>query len=191
LGRRCGDLSTAIDEGDYHEAKNQLDGLVTDLRRIMNNLSPQDLKTDGLLKTISNRLDSLKTRVLQKTSEFEARFECAPEVTDETIEQLLTQKSHIDQLYRIVLEAMTNSAKHAKGHIISVQIRKLEDGAVEINICDDGCGNGGPFSSGNGIPTMFARAEAIGVTVNFERAYECRGTKVAIRLDVEGGKAIP
>jgi signal transduction histidine kinase len=118
LGRRCGDLSTAIDEEDYQEAKKQLDGLVSDLRRIMNNLSPQDLKTDGLLKTISNRLDSLKARVLQRTSEFDARFECAHEVTDGTIEQLLTEKSHIDQLYRIVLEAITNSAKHAKGHII-------------------------------------------------------------------------
>jgi signal transduction histidine kinase len=191
LGRRCGDLSTAIDEADYHEAKNQLDGLVTDLRRIMNNLSPQDLKTDGLLKTISNRLDSLKARVLQRTSEFEARFECAPEVTDEIIKQLLTQESHIDQLYRIVLEAMTNSDKHAKGHIISVQIRKLEDGAVEINVCDDGCGNGGPFSSGNGIPTMKARAEAIGVNIKFERAFECGGTKIVIRLDAEGGNPIP
>jgi signal transduction histidine kinase len=157
----------------------------------MNNLSPQDLKTDGLLKTISNRLDSLKARVLQRTPEFEARFECAPEVTDETIEHLLTQKSHIDQLYRIVLEAMTNSAKHAKGHIIFVQIRKPEDSAVEINVCDDGCGNGGPFSWGNGIPTMFARAEAIGVTINFERTSECGGTKMVIRLDAEGGAPIP
>jgi hypothetical protein len=62
---------------------------------------------------------------------------------------------------------------------------------VEINICDDGCGNGGPFSWGNGIPTMLARAEAIGVAVNFKRTYECGGTKVMIRLDVEGGKTIP
>ncbi len=191
LGRRCGDLSTAIDEEDYHEVKKQLDGLVSDLRRIMNNLSPEDLKTDGLLKTISNRLDSLKARVLQRNPEFEARFECAPGVTDETIEQLLTEKSHIDQIYRIVLEAMTNSAKHAKGHFISVQVGKLEDGAVEINICDDGCGNGGPFFWGNGIPTMFARAKAIGVTVNFGPTSECGGTRVVIRLDAEDGKAVP
>jgi signal transduction histidine kinase len=191
LGRRCGDLSTAIDEEEYQEAKKQLDGLVTDLRRIMNNLSPQDLETDGFLKTIRNRLDSQKTRVLQRTSEFETSFECAPEITDETIETLLTEKTHIVQLYRIILEAITNSIKHAKGHNISVHIEKLEDGAVEINICDDGCGNGGPFSWGNGIPTMLARADAIGVTVNFERTYECGGTKVVIRLDVEGGKAIP
>jgi signal transduction histidine kinase len=191
LGRRCGDLSTAIDEEDYHEAKKQLDGLVSDLRRIMNNLSPEDLKTDGLLKTISNRLDSLKARVLQRNPKFEARFECAPEVTDETIEQLLTEKSHIDQIYRIVLEAMTNSAKHAKGHIISVQVAKLADGAVEISICDDGCGNGGPFFWGNGIPTMFARAKAIGVAVDFKPTSECGGTRVVIRLDAEDGKAVP
>src|SRR5439155_8217298 len=60
LNTLCGYLATAIDEENYSEAKTNLDALVADLRRIMNNLYPKDLETEGLLWTIQKRLDDAR-----------------------------------------------------------------------------------------------------------------------------------
>ncbi len=63
LNTLTGYLATAIDEHDHLESKKRLDDLVNELRRIMNNLYPRDLETEGFLQTIRNRLRDTKAQM--------------------------------------------------------------------------------------------------------------------------------
>jgi len=182
LNTLCGYLATAIDEENYSAAKKNLDALVADLRRIMNNLYPKDLETEGLLWTIQKRLDDARAAMLHYGRDCVVTFECPPAITNETIRQTLRDESHLILLYRIVLEAIINARKHSKGTSIGVKIGLPKPGVVEISINDDGIGDGGPFAERVGMALMAQRAEEIGADLEYGAAYPDGGTVVVIRL---------
>ena len=182
LNTLCGYLATAIDEQHYAEAKKHLDALVADLRRIMNNLYPKDLETEGLLWTIHKRLDDAKDEMLHRGRECTVTFDCPPSITNETIVQSLRDKSHLILLYRIVLEAIINARKHSRATSIGVEIRSTRRGVVVIGVRDNGIGNGGPFAENVGLALMFQRAEEIGADLEYRAASPHGGTAVLIRL---------
>jgi signal transduction histidine kinase len=75
--------------------------------------------------------------------------------------------------YRIVQEALTNSARHATGAAVTVRVRAAAD-EVTVEVTDDGAGRppgrgGTPGSragaAGNGITGMAERAAALGGTL--------------------------
>ena len=75
--------------------------------------------------------------------------------------------------YRIVQEALTNSARHASGAAVTVRVRSAEEELI-VEVTDDGAGQpagrgAGPVSwsggSGNGIVGMAERAAALGGTL--------------------------
>ena len=182
LNTLCGYLATAIDERDYSEAKKYLDALVADLRRIMNNLYPKDLETEGLLWTIRKRLDDAKEDMQRRTRECTVAFDCPTTITNETIMESLRDKSHFVLLYRIVLEAIINARNHSHGTSIGVRLRSPTPGVVEISVRDNGIGNGGPFVENVGMALMVQRAEEIGADLEYRAASPHRGTEVLIRL---------
>ncbi len=182
LNTLCAYLATAIDEENYSEAKKNLDALVADLRRIMNNLYPKDLETEGLLWTIQKRLDDARDEMRHHGQECTVTFDCPPTITNETIMQSLRDESHLVLLYRIALEAIINARKHSKGTSIGVKIRSPKPEVVEISIHDDGIGDGGPFAENVGIALMSQRAEEIGAELEYTAAYPRGGTVVFIRL---------
>ena len=182
LNTLCGYLATAIDEENYSAAKKNLDALVADLRRIMNNLYPKDLETEGLLWTIQKRLDDVREAMRHHGRECLVAFDCPPTITDETIMKSLRDESHLILLYRIVLEAIINARKHSKGTSIGATIRSPAPGVVEISIRDDGTGDGGPFAGNVGMALMSQRAEEIGADLEYRAAYPEGGTVVLIRL---------
>jgi signal transduction histidine kinase len=64
--------------------------------------------------------------------------------------------------YRIVQEALTNVARHA-GPDASARVRLARrDGAVEVEVRDDGRGARGPVRAGGGLTGMRERAAALG-----------------------------
>jgi len=182
LNTLCAYLATAIDEENYSEAKKNLDALVADLRRIMNNLYPKDLETEGLLWTIQKRLDDARDEMLHHGRECTVTFDCPATITDETIMQSLRDESHLILLYRVALEAIINARKHSKGTSIGVKIRSPKPDVVEISIHDDGIGDGGPFAANVGIALMSQRAGEIGAELEYTAAYPQGGTVVLIRL---------
>src|ERR1043166_273863 len=181
LNTLCAYLATAIDEENYAEAKKNLDALVADLRRIMNNLYPKDLETEGFLWTIQKRLDDARDEMLHHGRECTVAFDCPPTITNETILQSLGDESHLLLLYRIVLEAVINARKHSKGTSIGVKIHSPKPGVVEISVHDNGIGDGGPFAENVGIALMSQRAQEIGAELEYTAAYPEGGTVVLIR----------
>jgi signal transduction histidine kinase len=70
--------------------------------------------------------------------------------------------------YRIVQEALTNTLRHARATKASVTIRTA-DGALELDVSDDGIGAGAPgpsTGSRRGLVGMRERAELLGGTVD-------------------------
>jgi signal transduction histidine kinase len=63
--------------------------------------------------------------------------------------------------YRIVQEALTNAVKHAQADHAEVVVR-YANGAVELIVSDDGCGNGDGGGSGHGLVGMRERVSAYG-----------------------------
>jgi signal transduction histidine kinase len=181
-------LATAIDEEDYRDAKFRLANLVAELRRVMNNLYPRDLETEGFLQTIRNRLRDTKAQLERRRSGCEVELDCPPEITDSTVAEFLADRSHLVLLYRIILEGIINARKHSGGSSVRVCVREPDQGVLEITVCDNGSGHGGPFGQNAGIALMRHRAEEIGAEIAY-RAAPDGGTMVVVRVmrpDVAG-----
>jgi len=181
LNTLTGYLATAIDEQDYAEAGSWLGALTQELRRIMNNLYPRDLETEGFFQTVRNRLRYAKGHLERRGQRCEVALDCPADITDATIEACVGDQSHLVLLYRIVLEAISNARKHSGGTLIEVSVRALAGGAVEIRISDDGPGGGGPFGENAGMALMRRRAEEIGAAIEYRQTVG-GGTTVVVRL---------
>ena len=99
--------------------------------------------------------------------------------------------------YRIIQEALTNSARHSGGAHATVRLRH-DDDALLIEVDDDGrpddraahqgAASGGSGGSGNGIAGMTERAAALGGTVD-ARPRPQGGFTVRARLPVRRSEA--
>ena len=181
LNTLTGYLATAIDEGNYAESRSWLEALIQELRRIMNNLYPRDLETEGFLQTIRNRLSYAKAHLERRGRPCEVRLDCPPELTDALLEAGAGGPSHVVLLYRIVLEGISNARKHAGGTAIGVSVRGAPGRGIHIRISDNGPNGGGPFTENAGMALMRRRAEEIGAAIDYEPT-PGGGTTVVIRL---------
>jgi signal transduction histidine kinase len=82
--------------------------------------------------------------------------------------------------YRIVQEALTNVLRHARATMARVSVVR-EDGALRVEVVDDGVGTGGPGGSGNGLQGMRERAAALSGTLE-SGPVDPRGWRVLARL---------
>jgi PAS domain S-box-containing protein len=95
-------------------------------------------------------------------------------------------------LYRLLQEALTNVAKHADAHHVSVQVAR-DDGTVELRVQDDGIGfaaaAGRPASprghGGLGLQGMRERAALLGGAVEVQ-SQPGEGTTITARFPVDG-----
>jgi signal transduction histidine kinase len=84
--------------------------------------------------------------------------------------------------YRIALEAMTNVKRHANAQQASVRISV--DGALHVEITDDGSGLPDAYRAGVGITSMRERATELGGCCAIEPANP-HGTVVLATLPLE------
>jgi signal transduction histidine kinase len=82
--------------------------------------------------------------------------------------------------YRIVQEALTNVLRHARASVARVSVTR-EDGALRVEVLDDGVGGGGAGGSGNGVRGMRERAAALSGTLE-SGPVDPRGWRVLARL---------
>ncbi len=84
---------------------------------------------------------------------------------------------------RIAVEAMTNVSRHANAHHATVRLRL--NGALELDVTDDGRGIPTAVSPGVGLRSMHERADELGGSCRIE-SKPGSGTRILVRLPVLG-----
>lgn len=139
-----------------------------EMRLLVYELNPQDLLVDGLISTITHRLEAVEKRT---------GMEVSLSVEGEINLDLETEL----ELYRLIQEALNNTLKHAKASSVKLKIQSQPE-ITYIDIEDDGCGfdlQEGSQSGGMGLSTMRERAAALGGELIISSRPE-RGTRVRI-----------
>jgi len=100
---------------------------ITSLRRIAGNLRPRALDEGGLYFA----LESLR-------HDFAARNGIACSLDANEVD-LTLDDAYSTAIFRIVQEALTNIARHARAHAVTLSLYR-QDGSLHVNIHDDGRG---------------------------------------------------
>lgn len=161
---------------DWHKAKNpqeEIDKIIEDIRKICRNLHPIMLQSIGLKLSI----ETLCEQFSDMESLFVAHQIDYPKNLLSPIEEL--------QVFRIVQEALSNSAKYAQANAAKVSI-KVEDHELFVEIRDNGIGfdvkkkleNGAAF----GLYSMLERARHIHASTDISSSN--KGTIVEIKISI-------
>lgn len=123
---------------------------IADVRALVDDLRPAALDQVGLVEALRQRIDQLTIRGngLRITLDAQDPLPPLPAATEVA-------------LYRIATEALTNVVRHAAAS--SATIRLACDATVELDIVDDGPGDG-PWHPGVGMRAICERAAELGGT---------------------------
>lgn len=141
-----------------------------DMRRLLFELRPPVLETEGLAGALESRLASVEARAgLSVVSDIDHTVQVPPDVEE--------------AFFYIAQEALNNAGKHAGAGTVSVSLRQ-EDGRVMLVVADDGggfdqesAGDGG----GWGVGSMRERASAVGARLTLQST-PGEGTAVSVEV---------
>jgi signal transduction histidine kinase len=153
------------------------DEAVAAMRRLATNLRPGILDDLGLVEAIRWQCEDFQRRY-----GIEARFDAGAEMPEAAPEAALA-------LFRVLQEALTNVAKHARAASVLVRLQ-VRDGHLELEVRDDGCGFDADHAAegpGLGIVGMRERIRMIGgeLTIGAAESTTGRGTAVLARLPID------
>ncbi|QIN83269.1 sensor histidine kinase [Rubrobacter tropicus] len=155
------------------DLKSDAQNAVTDIRRLVYGLRPpalDDLGLLGALRETAAQYDAKGLRVAVEAPERLPSLSAAVEVA----------------AYRIAQEALTNVARHAGARSSTVSLALDGDGALRVEVSDDGVGMPDPHAgpsghAGVGLTSMRERATELGGSLDVEELPE-GGTRVRARL---------
>ncbi len=149
------------------EVKTQLQATIADIRRLVYDLRPPALDELGLVSALQEQ--AMQYRQLNGV-----------QVVIEAPPQLPTLPAAVEvAAYRIVLEALTNVARHAQARTCCVRIALTE--VLTIEVIDDGQGLPSQPQVGVGLASMRERAAELGGTCVITTG-ATGGTHVLVRL---------
>jgi len=125
-----GDQSAVQDSGELEAMTSDL---IVSLRRTLSYLRPSEIDDLGLIQSLSDLVEK-HNLLAQGATHF--TLEARGDLADLSAEA----SAHV---YRIVQEALTNAARHARAQNVQVKLSKYsEKGAdkIELAVSDDGCG---------------------------------------------------
>jgi signal transduction histidine kinase len=129
-----------------------LEGQITELSRLINDLRPASLERLGLPAALE---------ALAEESSNRGDFEVATEIVFDA--DLTSDEER--GVYRLVQEALNNVVKHAAAAHVAVRVGTA-DGAVEIEVIDDGSGFDLSQGPGRGLLGMRERVEMLGGSID-------------------------
>ncbi len=110
------DVLNTKEKAIYKSIKETMNNAYYDVRNISQNLMPKDLEQHGLVKALSNFIDSLNThqKIAFRISTTKDRFPASPQIEFE--------------IYNIVKELITNTLKHSTASEASLFFTQTKDG---------------------------------------------------------------
>lgn len=174
---------TAGRDAMVHESAQAIDQVAEQVygvvRRMMRRLRPASLDELGLMEALQE--------TVQEWAERHPEIRCRLDADGELGE---VPKAVGTTVYRVVQEALTNVAKHARAGEVNIRLNRGEsalDGSPElrVEVADDGRGMDPEQTSGGfGMLGMRERAHAIGGEVDID-ARAGQGTTLRVRLPLE------
>jgi signal transduction histidine kinase len=159
------------DAGLVAELKSQTQEAITGMRALIDGLRPSPLDDVGLLDAIRLHADRLSEPVTGRPLD----------VTLEAPDALPDLPAAVEvAAYRIVLEALTNVARHARASRCTVRIDLADD--LRLEVVDDGVGLPAAYTAGVGLRSMRERASELGGGTVVRRLEQ--GTSVSVSLPV-------
>lgn len=199
---------TAIARELHDELGQALTGLGIDLRWLLDSLAPRlrngraasmPALVDQLLDRVRDMCGQLRPAILDdlgleaaiewQAQEFADRTGCRCKL-DLRLTPLKAQRDRDTAAFRIVQEALTNVARHARAKHVTLRGRVTDDEVV-LQIEDDGVGfDESRLSSAQslGLLGMRERAEAVGGAVTIEARLR-QGAKVKVRMPCRKGRS--
>ena len=151
--------------------REEVDGAVGEVRRILDGLRPAPLDDVGFVAAVQRHAEALAPSVPVR-------------VTAEPLPPLPPEVE--TAAYRIAQEALTNVARHSGARCAEVGLR-ARDGRLEVAVVDDGAGfaavGGDPRPAGVGLASMRTRARAVGGELTVTSGPD--GTRVVAGLPLE------
>ena len=152
-------------------AREHLDGGLRDLRDLARGIHPSVLTDRGLAVALEG---------LVKRAPMPLELSVAvPERLDRAIEAAV---------YFLVSEAITNAAKHARAHTVTVEVAASAD-TVAVAIGDDGAG-GADARHGSGLRGLVDRLEAVGGHLEID-SVPGQGTRLSAELPTRVLATVP
>jgi len=181
LGPRLATLSLRLDathnylvydpemaEQELQELKSQVQEAIQDIRRLVYDLRPPALDQLGLVPALREFAAQHNGNGLHIGVEAPERLPSLPAAVEVAA-------------YRIALEAITNTARHARASRCAVRLTAGDDLCLEIK--DNGIGMPEPVPSGVGLASLRERAEELGGTFDLQSTAGV-GTSVSICLPI-------
>jgi len=157
--------------GDHlREIRDTTEDALREMRLLIFELRPPVLSQDGLVSALRSRLESVEERVGIRTI---LDVRCPgrlPAVVEE-------------ELYRVVLEALNNSLRHAEASTVEVELY-YERGVVALEISDDGTGfdpQAARQRGGFGLRSMEERVAHLGGLFSLE-SHPGEGTRIKVEV---------
>ena len=165
--------------------------MVENLRRFSRALRPLYLEDAGLVAALERLADeTIEAAPTEGSAPIRVSFECDGDVPRLGPDTELA-------LYRIAQESMNNALRHGRATRIEVQLEALPEGAIALEIRDNGQGfapasSGGPDTpaGGFGLVSIRERAMMIGAHVQIV-ASPGKGTRIIITLPATGKAGEP
>jgi signal transduction histidine kinase len=152
------------------EAKRLLDTILRSVRDLAMGLRPSMLDDFGLAPALEWHV-----------RDFRRRFSIAADLTLEGELDALPDQ-HRTSVYRIVQEALTNCARHARATRVEVVVR-YERNTLDVRVADDGIGIDPSRARGVGLLGIEERARELGGTFEL-RSRQPNGTEIHVTLPV-------
>jgi signal transduction histidine kinase len=152
------------------QAREDVTTALADVRRLVHDLRPPALDDVGLLGAVQQQAARLRAPGLTVTVDGGPGLDGLPAAVEVAA-------------YRIASEALTNVARHAAAAECRVSLA-VRDGALVVEVADDGVGIPAGTPSGVGLVSLRERAAELGGECRIECPDE-RGTVVRARLPLE------
>ena len=145
---------------------------MVEMRALLQQLSPAPLEKVGLVEALRDQCQALAYRT---GAQVETQFAALP-----PDDRLPTGAG--EAIFRIAQEALSNIARHARAHQVTLRLDSPDADALILTVQDDGQGfNPETPAAGMGMSNMHARAEQIGgaLTVSSQPG---RGASLSLRI---------
>lgn len=157
-----------VEPGEFEQLIELVTGAIETTRGLAHGLAPGTREFGGLLFALN--------ALAQQSRRFGLPIELvAPADYNPPLDPTVS-----DHMYRIVQEAVTNAARHARAEHLIINVTAAGD-VLTIEVIDDGVGLSPHDKPGFGINSMRYRADVIGARL-LVGAIAPRGTRVQLRL---------